>query len=57
MSKIRVELENMVFYRKLTNPEWKHLRGYANNEFLLRCITRLDYSIFIRNWLKNSGVL
>ncbi len=56
MSKIRNELENQVFYRKLTKPEWNHLRGYADNRFLKRCIVSLVPSTFIKNWLKMSGV-
>ncbi len=38
MSRIRTELENQVFYRCLTTPEWNALKGNHTNAQLRVCL-------------------
>lgn len=43
MSRIRVALENQVFYRNLTSAEWNIMRGRIPRQTLEACLQSQDH--------------
>ncbi len=56
MSKLRTELENQVFYRNLTAPEWKEIRGNWSNIELKVCLRLQVAADDLKEWLRLAGV-
>ncbi len=52
MSRIRTWLENQVFYRKLTKPEWNLIRGNFSNVRLSEIMNDSAASKELKLWLK-----